>query len=145
MLRKILYTEKMNSATTIYLEINEEDTQFLISKCIQLQSYMSELSLIKDKEIRDVYKWYTTPTKTLPYSNSTKRYNSPQSFIGGLLNNIMFGSQRDISLVQSEHLQNILNNYQQLSDCINIEYKIKLQKDANTETILFVENLLRYD
>ena len=145
MIRKILYTEKMNSANTTYLDINDEDTQFLISKCIQVQSFMGELSLFKDREIKDVYKWYTTPTKTLPFSNLTKRYNSPQSFVSGFLNNVMFGKQHDISLVQSEHLQNIINNYQQLSDCLSDEYKIRLQKEANTESVLFVENIMRFD
>ena len=145
MIRKIFYNRKVTSANTTYLSISEEDTQFLISKCIQLQSYFGELSLVKDKDVRDVYKWFTTPTKTLPYSNSMKRYNSPQSFISGTLNNIMFGSQREITETQSEHLQNIINNYQQLSDCLSDEYKIRLQKEANTESVLFVENILRFD
>lgn len=144
MIRKIFYNKKVTSANTTYLEIPDEDTQFLLSKCIQIQSYMGELSLIKDKEVKDVYKWYTTSTKTLPYSNSMKRYNSPQSFISGTLNNIMFGTQREITETQSEHLQNIINSYQQLSNCLSEDYKIRLQKEANTETVLFVENLLTF-
>jgi len=106
---------------------------------------MGELSLVKEKEVRDVYKWYTTSTKTLPYSNSMKRYNSPQSFVSGTLNNLMFGQQREITETQSEHLQNIINNYQQLSDCLSDEYKIRLQKEANTDSILFVENIMRFE
>lgn len=145
MLRKIFYNKKMTGASTTYLDITPEDTQFLISKCIQVQSYMNELSLVKDKEIRDVYKWYTTSTKTLPFSNSMKRYNSPQSFIAGTLNNIMFGTQREFTEVQTEHLQNIINNYQQLSDCLGTEYKIKLQKEANSDSVMFVENLMKFD
>ena len=145
MLRKIFYNKKMTGASTTYLDITPEDTQFLISKCIQVQSYMNELSLVKDKEVRDVYKWYTTSTKTLPFSNSMKRYNSPQSFIAGTLNNIMFGTQREFTEVQTEHLQNIINNYQQLSDCLSNEYKIKLQKEANCDSVMFVENLLKFD
>ncbi len=106
---------------------------------------MGELSLTRDKEVRDVYKWYTTSTKTLPYSSSMKRYNSPQSFIAGIINNLMFGTGRDISEIQSEHLQNIINTYQQLTDCIGTEYKIRLQKEANTDTVLFVENIMRFE
>lgn len=145
MLYKIFYNRKVTSATTTYLDITPEDTQFLLSKCIQIQSYMGELSLVKDKEVRDVYKWYTTPTKTLPYAASMKRYNSPQSFIAGALNNLMFGTQREITETQSEHLQNIINSYQQLSTCISDEYKIRLQKEANTDTVMFIENILRID
>lgn len=145
MLRKIFYNRKVTSANTTYLEINEEDTQFLIKKCIQIQSYMGELSLVTNREVKDVYKWYTSPTKTLPYANSMKRYNSPQSFVSGVLNNILFGNQREITETQSEHLQNIVNSYQQLSDCIGEEYKIKLQKESDSDTILFVENLLKFE
>lgn len=131
----------MTSATTTYLEITPEDTQFLISKCIQLQSYFGELSLSKDKEVKDVYKWYTTSSKQLPYSNQMKRYNSPQSFIAGTLNNLMFGTQRDISETQSQNLQTIINAYTQMAECISKDYKVTLQKQANVDTILFVENL----
>jgi hypothetical protein len=142
MLHKIFYNKKVTTANTTYLQIADEDTQFLITKCIQIQAYMGELSLVKNKEIRDVYKWYTTPTKTLPYSNLAKRYNSPQSFISGTLNNMMFGSQTDCSEVQAEHLQNIINSYQQLTDCINTEFNIKLQKEGNTDSVMFVENVI---
>ena len=145
MLHKIFYNKKVTSANTTYLSISEEDTQILISKCIQIQSYMGELSLVKEKEVKDVYKWYVTSTKTLPFSSSMKRSNSPQSFIAGVLNNIMFGTQRELTEVQAEHLQNIINSYQQLSDAIITEYKIRLQKEANSDGILFVENLMRFD
>lgn len=141
MIRKIFYNSKVTSANTTYLSISSDDTQFLISKLIQIQCYFGELSLTKQKEIKDVYKWYTSSTKTLPYSSAMKRNNSPQSFVSGTLNNIMFGQQRELTEVQSEHLQNIINNFQQLTDCLSDEYKIRLQKEANTDTVLFIENL----
>lgn len=144
MLRKLFYNKKVTSANTTYLEITPEDTQFLISKCIQMQSYMGELSLTKEKEVKDVYKWYTSSTKTLPYSNSMKRNNSPQSFVSGVINNIMFGSQRELTEIQAEHLQNIINSYQQLIEAIHDEYKIKLQKEADCDSVLFVENILNF-
>lgn len=145
MLYKIFYNRKVTSANTTYLDITPEDTEFILSKCIQIQSYMGELSLVKEKEVKDVYRWYTTPSKTLPYSNSMKRYNSPQSFISGTLNNIMFGTQKEFTEIQSEHLQNIINSYQQLQDCLGEEYKIRLQKEANTDSVMFVENLMRFE
>lgn len=145
MIKKIFYNKKMTTANTTYLEIVEDDRQYLLAMCVQIQSYFGELSLVKDKDVRDVYKWYTTSTKTLPYSNSMKKYNSPQSFISGTLNNLMFGTQREITEIQSEHLQNIINSYQQLCECINTEHKIKLQKEPCTDSILFVENILRFD
>ena len=145
MLHKIFYNKRVTNANTTYLETTQEDTQFLISKCIQIQAMMGELSLTRDREVKDVCKWYTTPTKTLPYSSTMKRSNSPQSFISGIINNLMFGTGRDISEVQAEHLQNIVNSYQQLANCLSDEYKIRLQKEANTDSILFVENLMRFE
>lgn len=144
MLYKIFYNKKVTSANTTYLETSNEDTQFLISKCIQMQAYMGELSLTKEKEVRDVYKWYTSPTKTLPYSSAMKRNNSPQSFVSGVINNLMFGSQRELTEIQAEHLQNIINSFQQLSEAICDGYKIKLQKEADQQSVLFVENLLTF-
>lgn len=142
MIHKIFYNKKVTTANTTYLEITDEDTHFLITKCIQIQAYMGELSLIKNKDIKDVYKWYVTPSKTLPFSNSAKRYNSPQSFISGVLNNTLFGKQKDYSEVQVEHLQNIINSYEQLTECINVEFNIRLQKEANHDSVMFVENVI---
>jgi hypothetical protein len=145
MIHKIFYTTKMTNANTTYLNIDDKDMEYLLSKCIQIQSYFGEISLTKNKDIKDVYRWYTTSTKTLPYSNTMKRYNSPQSFISGTLNNLMFGKQNQISDTQSQHLQNLINLFYQLTQIINTDYDINLQKDCNTDSILFVENILKFD
>lgn len=139
-MRKIYYNIKSTSATTNYMELSKEDMDFLINQVIQMQSYMSELSICPDKEIRDIVKWYNTPNKSLPYHSKWKKNNSPSSFIAGTLNNVMWGTQSDISEVQAQHLQNILNMFVDITEALT-ELKIDLQKASKPETLLFAENI----
>ena len=137
---KIYYDTKNTSADTVYMSISKEDMDNIISICIGIQSYMSELSLCPNKDTKDLLKYYKSPNKTLPYHKQWRRHNSPQTFISGLINNIMFGSQFDISETQGQHLQNIVN---MMSEIITVleEIDIKLQKHNLIQSIMFVENL----
>ncbi|CAB4153362.1 hypothetical protein UFOVP623_3 [uncultured Caudovirales phage] len=137
---KIFYDVKNTSATTNYMSISKQDMDYLISTVISIQSYMSELSLCPDKDVKDLLKWYKSPSKTLPYHSKWKKYNSPQTFISGTLNNIMFGSQVDLSEIQGQHLQNIISIFSGLVEVLK-DMKIDLQKSHNIEPIMFVENL----
>lgn len=137
---KIYYDVKNTSATTNYMTISKQDMDYLISTTISIQSYMGELSLCPNQDVKDLVKWYKTPNKTLPYHNKWKRYNSPQTFISGTLNNIMFGNQQDLSEIQGQHLQNIINTFSDLVEVLK-DMKIDLQKNSKLEPILFVENL----
>ena len=137
MIRKILYTTKMTSANTTYYQLQKEDVDFLIEKAIQVQSYMGEISLSKSRDIRDLVKWYSSSNKSLPYSSNFKRHNSPQSFISGILNNFLYNGQKDITDLQSSHIENILAVFTQLQDAIDIQ----LQKTANNDSVIFLEDL----
>ena len=137
MIRKILYTTKMTSANTTYYQLQKEDVDFLIEKAIQVQSYMGEISLSKSRDIRDLVKWYSSSNKSLPYSSNFKRHNSPQSFISGILNNFLYNGQKDITDLQSSHIENILAVFTQLQDAIDIQ----LQKSANNDSVIFLEDL----
>lgn len=131
-------------ANTTYYEIPAEDSSFLMEKCIQIQCYMGEISLAKDRDIKDLVKWYTSPNKTLPFSNTFKRNNSPQSFISGMLNNMLYNGQRDFSESQANHLQNIVSVFSQFVSVVSTENNITLQKSSNNDTVLFVENLISF-
>lgn len=144
MLHKIFYQTKNTMANTTYYEIPAEDSSFLMEKCIQIQCYMGEISLAKDRDIKDLVKWYTSPNKTLPFSNTFKRNNSPQSFISGMLNNMLYNGQRDFSESQANHLQNIVSVFSQFVSVVSTENNITLQKSSNNDTVLFVENLISF-
>lgn len=120
--------------------LQKEDTTYLINQVIAIQSYMSELSLCPDKDVRDLMKWYRDPNKSLPYHSKWKKYNSPQTFISGTLNNIMFGNQQDLSEIQGQHLQNIINNFTGIVEALK-DMKIDLQKNHTPESVMFTENL----
>ena len=139
-MHKIYYDVKHTSANTNYMSINKEDMDYLISTVISIQSYMGELSLCPNRDIKDLLKWYKDPNKTLPYHNKWKRYNSPQTFISGIVNNIMFGNSYDISETQGQHLQNIVNTYTEIIQVLR-EVDIDLQKNNKSDSILFIENL----
>ena len=55
MIHKIFYNKRVTQANTTYLEIIPEDIQFIISKCIQITAYMGELSLTKEKEVKEIF------------------------------------------------------------------------------------------
>ena len=137
---KIMYDVKSTSATTNYMAISKEDMAFLQSQIIQIQSYMAELSLCSTQDVKDLLKWYTKPCKTLPYHSKWEKNNSPQTFIAGTLNNVMFGTQNDLSEVQALQLQNIVNNFVGIVEALR-EMKIDLQKDATLDQIMFTENI----
>jgi hypothetical protein len=139
----IYYTKKITGAGTTYMNIDKEQQDTIVSKLISLQSFMNELSLSKNQDIKAVCKWYNTPSKTLPYNRNFERYNSPCSFIAGMVNNLAFGSQRDMSVTQAEHCQNILNNFNSLADLIK-EMGHNLQINQSFENILFAEQLFDF-
>ena len=137
---KIYYDVKNTSATTNYMQITKEDMNLILNQVIAIQSLMGEISLCPNKDVKDLIKYYTKPCKSLPFHNKWKKYNSPQTFISGVLNNIMMGTQTDLSDIQGQHLQNIINNFNLLSTVLK-EMKIDLQKSNVIEPIIFVENL----
>lgn len=140
---KIYYTKKITGAGTTYMNIEQQDLDTLISKLISLQSFMSELNLSTNKDIKEVVKWYTKSTKTLPHNRIFGKYNSPCSFVAGVVNNLAFGNQKDMSLIQAEHCQNILNNFVMLADEIK-SMGFDLQKNQSYDNILFCEQLFEF-
>ena len=137
---KIFYDIKTTSATTTYMTIEKKDWDYLIAQIIGIQSYMSELSISSNQDIKDLTKWFTKPNKSLPFHSKFKKHNSPQSFISGTLNNVMFGTQRDLSEIQAQHLQMIINTFVGIVDALK-DLKIDLQKCSTLDTIMFAENL----
>ena len=104
-MRKILYDIKNTSATTNYMTLSNEDMDYLITTLMSIQSYFGELSLCTNTDIRDLNKWYTKSIKSLPFHSTWKKSNSPQTFICGTLNNLLYNGQNEISETQSQHLQ----------------------------------------
>jgi len=137
----ILYDKKITSANTTYLDISDQDKAHVYSKCMSISTYMDELSIHKSKGLKDLMGWWNKPQKSLPFSKHAGVRNSPRSFIGGIYNNGVEGNQRDISEVQSEHLANIINMFEQIRSAVEDQLELDLQPNADKNGIIFRENL----
>jgi hypothetical protein len=142
MIRKIFYEVKNTSANTTYYSIEPSDMSFLIEKLVQINAYMGEITLTKNKDIKDFIKWYTSSDKLLPYSNKWKKRNTPQSFVSGTINNLLFGNTRDVSEVTAQHLETIIDRFAHFYDAVREVEKIEIQMSKDNDTIMFIPNLL---
>jgi len=101
---------------------------------------MNELSITRDSDLKEFVKWYVTSNKQLPFSTNFKKYNSPQSFIAGVLNNFLYNNQGNFTSTQIQHLEFIINTFTQLSK----EVHIQLQKLSDNQEVVFKEKLLDF-
>jgi hypothetical protein len=110
-MQKISYDIKHTTANTDYLSLDTNDMATVQITVLSILTYMTELSIAKDKRIRDfTTSWFTKSDNRYHYNSKLKKYNSPQSYLAGTLNNIQFGNQKDFSLVQLQTLQHIINS-----------------------------------
>ena len=109
-MHKINYNIKHTSANTDYLYLEADDMATVQITVMSILTYMTELSIAKDKRIRDFTTvWFTKSDKRYHYNKKLSKYNSPQSYLAGTINNLQFGNQKDFSLLQLQTLQDIIN------------------------------------
>ena len=137
----IHYDTKVTSASTQYIQLTNEDKTVLIESLMSLNFWVQEVAISQDKDIRSFIKWFVTPSKKYPFNTKLKRYNSPQSIIAGLINNLVFGTQRDFSLTQLELAQEINNILIDIVEVIKDEKKVTLQSDSKYSKIWSQENI----
>jgi len=115
MAKHIRYFPKHTQARTNYIELNEDDLAWLKTELIRWLSVMTESATSHDEEWRAVLALYWNKrTQSLPKSKVGP--NSPATFIAGLVNNLVFGSQRDFSERQVEGIRDVSNNLAQIRD-----------------------------
>lgn len=119
----ITYTEKSTLANTDYRRLEPDDLIFVQSELVRWSSRMNELDVTKDEDFawaRD--NWWHKRTKELPYGKGGP--NTPASFIGGVLNNTMFGTQRDLTAKQMQAIQSISEIMANaFDDCTSITFE----------------------
>ena len=141
-MQKITYDVKYTSANTEYLALDESDMATVQITILGLLTYMTELAIAKDKRIRDFTTvWFTAPDKRYHYNKKLKQYNSPQSYLAGVLNNIQFGNQRDFSLLQLQTIQDIINTGVNIVDAVEEFMGNTLQKNKMFTKIWIQQNL----
>ena len=142
-MHKINYNIKSTSANTDYLSLDDNDMATVQITVLGLLTYMTELSISRNKDIRDFTEWFVTSDKRYHYNKKLKRYNSPQSYLAGTLNNIQFGNQQDFSLTQLQTIQEIVNFSIDVVDAIDADYKINLQQNKMFTKLWIQENIWR--
>ena len=138
---KINYSIKSTSASTDYLSVDQNDMEMIQVTVLGLLTYMTELSIAKDKDIRDFTKWFTSPDKRYHFNTKLKRHNSPQSFLAGTINNLQFGNQKDFSLLQMQTIQDIVNTCVDIIDAIEDAKDFTLQKNKLFTKLWAQENI----
>jgi len=137
----ISYDTKLTSASTQYVTLSKEDQETLIQSIMSLNNWIQEVSISQDKDIRSFIKWFVTSSKKYPYNKNLSKYNSPQSIIAGILNNLLWGTQQDFSLVQLELVQDLNNILIDIVEVIKEEKKIVLQSKPKYTKIWCQENI----
>jgi hypothetical protein len=143
-MRTINYTEKKTAAATIYLDINADDKQYLLNLLKRQVCFMAELALSKDATAKQATQWFRASDKTLPYSTRFKRHNSPESFFSGLINNMEYGSQRDITDPQREQITNMVNGINAIQKLFRTDMKLDIQPNVELEDIEFNHQLFHF-
>jgi hypothetical protein len=140
-MQKINYSIKNTTANTDYLYLDPDDMATVQITILGLLTYMTELSISKKKDIRDFTDWFITPDERYHYNKKLKRYNSPQSYLAGTMNNIQFGNQKDFSLTQLQTIQEIVNFGIDAIDATTDDFKVNLQENRMFTKLWIQENI----
>lgn len=133
MAKQINYDPKITNANTQYNSISATDMAFVQLELVRYMALMGELSKSRNRDIQNIKnQWYSKRTDTLPKAKDGQ--NTPESFIAGLLNNLMFGNQNDLSQIQMDALENISANMSLIYDAVK-----PLNLQANTQIIEKIE------
>ena len=128
----IYYYPKQTAAKTEYREINENEMAWLKTELIRYLSIMAERDLRSDtdnKWILDQF-WHKRTDKIHKGKYNEKyRQNTPCSLIGGLVNNLIFGSQRDLTDKQMEDIEYISMALSTIHTVQQIRFQIKSFED----------------
>ena len=140
-MKTIKYTQRNTAAGTIYLDLSQADQQYIIDEIQRQACFMNELGMCQDPAVKQALDWYSKGSKDFPYSSMWRRYNSPRSFISGLVNNIEYGAQRNFSLAQVEQLAVIMNFITELQLLVRSVNKLDPQPTTEPELVEFSQQL----
>lgn len=134
---KIEYTIKNTKSKNTYIQLNQRDENILLQTILSLNSYMQELCLSNDIDIVTVSDWWRKPNKKYPYNKRLNLRNTPETMIAGLINNMVFGKQENISLEQIQYLEEIINKSVSVIKQMEVCKNIQLQTNPAMTTLVF--------
>lgn len=123
--KTIKYIPKVTSAKTEYRELDSADMAQIQEQLIRWLAVMSEMDMTHDEDLRAVREqWWHRRTRSLPMGREGQ--NTPSSFVGGLLNNLMFGQQRDLTDRQMEGIEYVSKWMAEIDPERSLSYRFQL-------------------
>jgi hypothetical protein len=104
-IKTIRYVPKITGAKTEYRDIDVADMAYIQQELIRWVARIGELDMERDKEIKSIRTALHERNTNLP--RGRLGHNSVTSFVSGLLHNLLFGGQRDLTRIQMEALETI--------------------------------------
>lgn len=134
---KIDYQIKNTKSNNTYIEISTKDEAVLLKCVLSLNSYMQELCLSNDPDVKLVREWYRSPDKSYPFNKRLGKRNTPETMIAGLINNMIFGHQENLSLEQLPFYEDIINKSTEIIEELELAKKFTLQTNNKLTGIVF--------
>lgn len=137
----IKYTIKQTNANTEYIQLDQQDTVWLKNELMRILSLMGELHVVNNHDLQQIINsWWTKKQRNLP--KGRHGLNTPQSFISGLINNTMFGTQYNLSTQVLESLEIISIHIHNLEEALSDFDKIKITKGEPFKFQLSFETII---
>lgn len=108
----INYIIRNTAAKTEYTEMAPEDMETVKAILLKCSAMICEASNAKSEEGKDAFKDFIKKTEKLPRGRDNM--NSVASFTGGLVNNLVFGEQRDFTtrqLIAIEYITMVMHSH----------------------------------
>lgn len=134
---KINYHIKNTKSNNTYINMDRRDYNIFIQTVLSMNSYLQELCLTTDPDLKQINSWWRSPDKRFPYNKRLNRRNTPESMIAGLINNMIFGKQDDLSLEQLPYYEEIINTGIEIIEQVRMAKKIELQQAPAMTGIIF--------
>lgn len=134
---KINYQVKNTKSNNTYVEINIKDEAVFLKTLLSINSYMQELCLSTDPDICLARDWWRNGDKRFPYNKRLAKRNTPETMIAGLLNNMIFGTQDNLSLEQLPFYEEIVNSCVIVIEELEHAKKLTLQTKPQMTGIVF--------
>lgn len=117
-IKTINYLEKHVQRGLAYCEISQHEMQEIQIEMIRWVGMCGELSNSKNREVRSfINDWWFAHDKQLPKGRNG--LNTPYSFISGIISNLLFGTQRDLSTLQMDGIERISEKIAQLEEILH--------------------------
>lgn len=129
---------KSTNAKVQYIDLDKDDMEWLQTEMLRWLALMGEMDGSHNDDVKQIMKyWWYKKSNTLPKGKQGQ--NSPLTFVSGLVNNLVFGSTRDLTTIYLDSIENISSNMVLFEEAIN---DLNTLSDRKPEKIKFVLAML---